>query len=422
MVLSVLFFALYACSEPIVASDSGADEPAAAHDTAPEADSAAPPVVTEESAGGYEVDNDWIFTKDRIHEVAITLSEESWAAIAAAPYTPAEATVSIDGIETPNVGVRLRGKIGSYRDLSGKPKFEIEFNEFNPEQRFYGLESLSLNNEVVDCGYLREPLGYRLFELAGVPALRTGFAKVTVNGAEYGLYVLLETQDDRFLKRVYEHPEGNLYDGKYVWYGGYSYTLLDFIPGLETYYELEEGTDIDNADIFAFTAAVTAAQASGDFHAGMNGVLDWPEYHRELLMEQWTGHLDGYALNTNNNRPYFDPTDGKMEILPWDLDYAFQEDYVWGMSWYTPRGVLAASCFADAACVAAHQAVAAEVAAAIDVAALDAELSAWQALTYEAAITDPRRECDVASVDAYQASLHSWIAARPAYMQTFWGY
>ena len=56
------------------------------------------------------------------------------------------------------VVLRLRGKLGSFRDVNEKPKWKLDFNQYFPDRRFYGLESLSLNNSVGDCSYLREKL------------------------------------------------------------------------------------------------------------------------------------------------------------------------------------------------------------------------------------------------------------------------
>ena len=84
-----------------------------------------------------------------------------------------------------------------------------------------------------------------------------------------------------------------------------------------------------------------SSRTSGAYELPTESRHNWPEYHRELAVEQWVGHNDGYALNTNNYRPYFNPEDGLMQVLPWDLDYGFLNDSDWGMSWASPRGQLA---------------------------------------------------------------------------------
>ena len=394
--------------------DSAKDSPA---DTAPEQ---IPP--REEEIGDQPPDDGAaVFDQQILHQIEIQLPPESYTALIADPYVLADASVTIDGEEIPEIGLRLRGKIGSFREVSAKPKFRIDFNARVEDQRFYGLEGLNLNNSVVDCSYLKEPLGYAIFAAAGVPALRTAFAQVTVNGLPYGLYVMVEEPDDRFLRRTYPDPTGNLYDGKYVWYGGYNYTLLDFNSGVDELYQLEEGTDVDNADIAAVSAALAAAAGQPTFYAQMAAVLDWPEYHRQLAAEQWSGHNDGYALNTNNYRLYFNPQTGLMEVLPWDFDYGFLVDSDWGMSWASPRGKLAASCFADEICAAAHRQAVSDLLTTLDATDWAATLRTWQSLTADAALNDPRRECDAASVTPSQDALIAYVQRRSSELRSFWG-
>lgn len=385
-------------------------------------DTAAP--VTEEAVGDQPGADDpaaWLFGLDVVHTVAIELDDSAWDDFAADPYGYVEGHVEVDGERVEDVGVRLRGKIGSARSISQKPKFKIDFNAWLSDQRFYGLETLSLNNSVVDCSYLKESVGYAAFAAAGVPAPRTGYAWVTVNGADYGLYTIIETPDDRFLESRWADGSGNLYDGKYVWYGGYSYTLLDFAIGVDALFSLEEGTDVGNADITAISEVLAATRGTADFYEATGAVLDWDAVHRMLIVEQWVGHLDGYAQNTNNYRVYFDPADGRAELVPWDLDYAFLAESTWGMSWASPRGTLAAACYADATCRAAHAAVAADVIADIDAAGLGAFLEQAAALTEADALRDPRRECAVTTVPSERAALTSWVAGQSANVRAFWG-
>ena len=82
----------------------------------------------------------------------------------------------------------------------------------------------------------------------GIPTSRTGYAQLFVNGEDYGLYLVVESQDDRWLKRNFEDRSGNLYDGKYV-YSGYWPTIVDFGKGLDHWFDLEEGEDVDFEDI-----------------------------------------------------------------------------------------------------------------------------------------------------------------------------
>ena len=366
---------------------------------------------------------DEFFVNTTIHQIEVTLDEDNYRALRRDGHSFAVADLTVDGETLSSVGIRLRGKIGSYRELSQKPKFKFDLNEYVGEQRLHGLKTVLLNNSVVDCSYLKEPIGYQVFRDAGLPASRTSFAHVEVNGENYGLYVVIEAPDSELLRVVHpDEDEGNLYDGKYVydWNTG-NYTLLDFAANVDSLYALEEGTDVENADIGAVSDAVWDAPRGAGYAAAVDPFVDWRQWHTAWALEQWTGHLDGYQMNRNNYRVYFRPSDGKMEYVPTDFDYAFLSDGGWGVWWTGPLGVLSARCLIDADCADAHRASVAEMLAGIDATALRAKLAAMKALIEDEAGDDPRRECGTSDVWATQSYLDSWISGRDAQVRATWG-
>ena len=153
-----------------------------------------------------------------------------------------------------------------------------------------------------------------------------------------------------------------------------------------------------------------------------HGIADaHTEPQRELAAEQWVGHNDGYALNTNNYRVYFNPADGKAQIVPWDFDYGFLHDSDWGMSWASPLGRLAKGCFLDPQCSADHKAAVKALLDAIDPAALLAWFNQIDALTYADSQSDPRRECGPEGVAPSRDALRAYLTGENAALAAFWG-
>jgi CotH kinase protein len=359
-----------------------------------------------------------IFDDTVLHRIEISLGEDAKNSLRADPYEWVEGGVSIDGEVLASVGIRLRGKLGSFRPFDEKPKFKIDFNHY-ADQRFQGLESLSLNNEVVDCSYLREPTGYAVYAAMGLPSPRVSYTTVTVDGEAYGLYVVVEVPDDNFLRDRYEEPQGRLYDGKYLYYGDReSAELVDFTRQYQDNFQLEEGEDDHLRDIYAVTAAIDDYR--GSFRSRLGTLVDLPNFHRNLAVEQWIGHLDGYALNANNYRVYFNPWDGRAEIIPWDLDYSFLPTWKWGMSWKRPNGALAAACWEDADCFDDHRPYVEEILQTVDVNEILVKMDAWTSLIETAAMEDPRRVCATTAIQPEQAALKAFVAARPADLELFW--
>ena len=379
------------------------------------------PEVEVESVGDQVVDDGWIFSRDRVHSLEIELPPESWDGLQAAPREYVPADIVFDGFEVEDVGMRLRGKLGSFRTLDGKPKIRLDFNRYLPGRQFHGLEALSLNASLTDCSYVKEPLVYTLFEAMGVRTSRAAFVRVTVNDMDYGLYVLVETQDDRLLDRHWGDFAGNLYDGKYVLWADGSYTLLDFGEGHDTLFELEEGEDVGHADIRAISEAYLAGDGAGAILDRTAVLLDWDNLHRVWAVSQYVGQNDGYALNKNNYRIHFRASDGRAEMVPWDFDHSFYEDHWWSRSWASPSGNLARACFQDPTCWAGQQAAVAELLAVLPDLDLPARNAELQALTAWHAENDPRRECGVSDVHSTRAHVTTWLTTRADYMRSFWG-
>ena len=124
--------------------------------------------VTEGTLPNQTTGDAWLFDDTVVHHIEITLDDADKTSLEMLPYEKVFSDVVIDGIPVSDVGVRLRGKLGSFREVYEKPKWKFDFNLVDSERRFYGLESLSLNNSVADCSFLREKLAYAVYAEAGL--------------------------------------------------------------------------------------------------------------------------------------------------------------------------------------------------------------------------------------------------------------
>jgi hypothetical protein len=235
--------------------------------------------------------------------------------------------------------------------------------------------------------------------------------------------VTLEAQDDKWLDLNYEDSSGNLYDGKYLyfWAGwGYDYQLLDFKYSLYDLYQLEEGTSVKNADLENVTNVIQS-NVGANYYEALQSVVDTTNFHPYIAAEQWTGHLDGYALNTNNYRLYFNPTDGLMSFLPWDFDLAFLYDWQWGFDWNNPAGDMVDYCYRNSACLQAQKDAVGDLIAHLETVDLIGYFETLNTLTYDAALADPRRECASASIGHDRDHLRNWILTRSDQIASEWG-
>src|SRR6476646_6445100 len=117
-------------------------------------------------------------------------------------YDPA--TVSVVDLQLPQaaiealeadpqeVEVRLKGS-ASFRPLdTGKSAFKLKFPNAGP---FFGLRKMTLNNMVEDPSMTHETLAFALHRALGVPASRTGFVYLKINGEHVVVYMDVENYD-----------------------------------------------------------------------------------------------------------------------------------------------------------------------------------------------------------------------------------
>lgn len=140
--------------------------------------------------------------------IDFTIPEEDW------DYLMENATekpwisgdITIDGETFENVGIKTKGNTSlSSVAMSGSNRFslKVNFGKYEKDQTCFGLDKLALNNIFADNTYLKEYMSYHLFHYMGVPAPLCTYAKITVNGDFYGLYLAVEDTDSSFLDRNY---------------------------------------------------------------------------------------------------------------------------------------------------------------------------------------------------------------------------
>jgi len=354
--------------------------------------------------------------------IDLTLSPTEKAKLEAEPLEYVKGTFSLaktdgapGGAETPVVTglpaeIRLKGNVeGSFRELDGKAAFKLKFGKTEP---FLGLRKMTLNNMVEDYSLIHETLAYRAFRAAGVPAPRTGFAYVRLNGEDFGVYLNLENLDKVNLERwfgPFDDPQ-HLYEGEYG---------TDVHPGEAGKFEVDEGDDVDRADLEALISAVNASEGSG-WSSQVAPFTDLSEMTRMWAVEKYIGHWDGYSgrvapKQPNNYYLYSDPL-GAFQMLPWGTDLTWEQR----LSFDGPGGLLFNKCLADPDCEALYRKelrAVGEIVAGLGLGALGAHtaelLEPWEDV-------DPRLE-HPGSVKGAVAETLSFVSDRPGELAAWFG-
>lgn len=420
MLLSLALAVLVACAPsdaPPASSGPSSDGQEPAQDSGEAGTSwpAPDPTVTEEALPGYD---DPIYAEDGVLQIEITLSESAMNSLRSSPFEYVEGDLSYGGHTWQGVGVRLKGS-ASFRMLDDKPDWKIKFEDYGDE-RFYGLDRLTLQNDIWDTSMMAQNLAYRFFAAAGSPSPRTGYAWVTLNGTDKGLYTILESMDGQFIDRVWPGSEGNLYE----------MTRECDLNGDGSCYELQVSGDDDGPDALH---SATAAVASGSTEA-LREAFDWAAVMAFFATERVINHPDSYTYNLNNYFLYHEPATDRLSFVPWGADSTFvytyppdKKDYPCSAASYydvlagSPHGWLGRFCEGDADCREDLYDAMAEVADLLISTDLAGTAEATRERIRDYVAEDPFITWDVDDFDAKIDCFETWILARPDEIHAYTG-
>jgi len=251
-----------------------------------------------------------LFAQRKVLQIKIELSATNLSTLEKEPKSYVTATLTEGDTVYTEVALHLKGGTGSFRPLIDRPALTLNFDKFNEGQRFHGLDKIHLNNSVQDPTWMTETICGELFRGAGVPAARTSYARVELNGRDLGLYLLQEGMEKTFLRCYFSNPGGNLYD---------SGAHQDITQHLER----TSGTGpADQTDLKALAAAANEPDLAKRL-ARLQPLLDLDRFISFVAVEDLTWHADGYSMRKNNYRLYHDPTTGLMVFIPHGMDQMF---------------------------------------------------------------------------------------------------
>jgi hypothetical protein len=256
-----------------------------------------------------------------MHEVKVTtLAKGDWDNIVNR-YPMKEYTavaVEIDGIRMDSVGIRIKGNgfdPGSMGWDKHQP-FRLKFSKFRPDQRFEGLKDVNLHTHDLLTNFV----GYDIWRTAGIPAPRTSFAKLWIDGEYAGFYMLVDEIEKVFLKRHFGNNDGNLYKADLK--GAYL-SWLGWDQSAYTAYQPETNEEAnDKTDLIALLNAIHNTPES-TLTDSIAARLNLSSFLTSLAIEMYICKGDAFYDSGHNYFLYNNEVTGRFEYLPWDLDNAF---------------------------------------------------------------------------------------------------
>jgi len=238
-------------------------------------------------------------------------------------YVPGSVTLT-SGTKTSGVQeveVRLKGST-SLQKLDWTPSFKIKFKKGASGLGYLGLRRMTLNAMTQDGSKLHEYGAYALFTAMSVPASKTGWARIYVNGKDKGLYINVETPDETFMARRFKDITQHVYEGSGSdFYTGSDQGDKDTWPFLVDY-----GWKVTPNKFDLKNLIVHSNQYSSSWYSGLQYLTDRTALIKFLAVENFLGHWDGYSGPLKNNYFIRSNTQGKFTFIPWGTDQTFGEN------------------------------------------------------------------------------------------------
>ena len=298
--------------------------------------------------------SDYIYNQNKLHRFDLFISQDNLNKINGDPSAEeyVEASLVFEGKVLRNIGVRYKGSIGAWVGcLSSEnwinpngyktcPKLSMKIKiNWREDKKFYQMKKLQFHSQNLDQSKMHERLGYYMYRNFGIVAPRSNHALVYINGEFNGVFANTENIDGPFTNKHFTIPDGNLY--KEVWpvnSKGDSRPTDYFVNGLKTNEEISDVSKIKNF----------SDQLGGVNHfQSLDIVNDWIDkelFLKTILVDRRIANDDGFlhfyqkGLDNYENHNYYwyeYPNKNNIQLIPWDLDNAF-ENLIGNMNPVTP--------------------------------------------------------------------------------------
>lgn len=267
-------------------------------------------------------DGDSIWAANFIHDIYFTFSQVNyWDTLLTNHSADVDTRCDMlfDGRSLPSVGIKMKGN-SSFNNPSNKKSFKVDLNEFVAGQDYDGIKKFNLNNGFKDPSMMREKICLDYLNSHGVTAPRCTYARVYLNGVYWGLYMIVEEANSKFLRQHYSDDNGNLYkgdpSGDLKWYGSSASSYY-------AHYSLETDSNATSWNDLVNLIDVINNTPSSDFYDSLELVFDSWSYLNYMAGCNVFVNLDSYIGSGHNYLVYKDSSNQIFRWIAWDVNEAF---------------------------------------------------------------------------------------------------
>jgi hypothetical protein len=238
-------------------------------------------------------------------------------------YVPASfrwRDVSID-----NVAIRFKGNSSSHPNQPHKRSFLVRFDEYEDDQRFFGLRRVSFDNGVQFGSLFSEPIITEILREQGITTHRCNYAKLYLNDEYQGVYVNVERIDESFIEQHLPDVEGALFKVDEGGPGCNLQFLGDHTSAYKKTFEAKNDA-ADRRDLARLVDFIKLINQSpqSEFAEKLQSKFELDEFLRVTAVMLFSGAFDQLTgWGPHNYYLYHDPGRDRWRYLPWDLDVGF---------------------------------------------------------------------------------------------------
>ncbi|HEY7372518.1 MAG TPA: CotH kinase family protein [Polyangia bacterium] len=286
-----------------------------------------------------------------------------------------------------------------------KMQFDISFHQSDPNGNFHGVGKLVFDMSRDDWTFMHDRLAHAWFRQAGIAAGCAANARVELNGAYYGLYVVEENTNKNVIKQFFpDHPSGDLWKAAN---------------------QPETGTTSNTDRLTTFKQAKDIASVTA--------IVDVPTSVREWAGEALINDADGTYGGTHNFYIYDTGAKGFV-YLPNDTDSTFEwlvaNDVVGATDhpiyWWEGRtkpapvpGAIWLAVMNDPTARGQYVDAVAAVLAQWDVGQIQGWIDAWSKQIADAVASDPHAWATAAQFQDAVAKARDIVKMRADFLQSF---
>ncbi|HTF04047.1 MAG TPA: CotH kinase family protein [Bacteroidia bacterium] len=262
------------------------------------------------------------YAVDTIQVIELTFTQPNWdyqldTAKAGSDGYILAAQCIINGVAYDSVGVKFKGN-SSYDSTRAKNPLHIKLDYVHGSASYDGEEDIKLGNGFSDPSLVREVLAYEILRNY-MAAPQCNFARVSINGAYYGLFSNAESIDSEF-------NSDHFYSSNNSFFKCTPQNVVSGqVPNL-----LYLGTDSANyyaryeiKSNFAWSELIALCDTLANTPAVIDTILDVDRALWMLAFNNVTVNLDSYSGAFSQNYYLYMDDNGRFNPVVWDLNMCF---------------------------------------------------------------------------------------------------